>query len=65
MTSTNPRRILRLPEVMQMTGRGRVSIYNDMKAGLFPASRKIGARAVGWDNQEVEAWIASKLEVRA
>jgi prophage regulatory protein len=48
-----------------MTGRGRVSIYNDMKAGTFPASRKIGARADGWDSEEIEAWIASKLEVRA
>ena len=65
MTSTTPRRILRLPEVMQMTGRGRVSIYNDMKTGTFPASRKIGARAVGWDSLEVETWIAAKLGVQA
>lgn len=61
-TSNTSNRILRLPEVMHLTGRGRVSIYSDMKAGKFPKSIKIGARAVGWPQKSVEAWIASKLE---
>ena len=54
-------RILRMAEVIKLTGYGRASIYNFMKEGTFPQSRKLGLRAVGWNSQEVQAWIDSKL----
>lgn len=56
-----PRRIMRLPQVLSYTGFGRAWIYELMKRGDFPQARKIGARAVGWDSLEVEAWIAQQL----
>ncbi|MDR7025319.1 helix-turn-helix transcriptional regulator [Pseudomonas peli] len=56
-----PRRIMRLPQVLTMTGFGRAWIYELMKRGDFPHARKIGARAVGWDSLEVEAWLAKQL----
>lgn len=59
--TTQPRRIMRLPQVQDATGFGRAWIYELMKRGEFPQARKIGLRAVGWDSTEVEAWIAKQL----
>lgn len=55
------RRIYRLQQVMDATGFGRAWIYELMKRGDFPQARKIGARAIGWDSQQVEAWVARQL----
>ena len=61
--TTPPWRIMRLPTVKDRTGLGRTTIYELMKRGDFPKSRRIaGARAVGWDSLEIEAWIAKQLE---
>jgi len=56
------RRILRLPEVISTVGFRRAHIYNLMAEGKFPKPKRIGARAVGWDSKEIEAWIAAQLE---
>lgn len=61
---TQPRHIMRLPAVCTRTGFGRSHIYNLMKEGKFPQSKRLGARAVGWDSLEVEQWIAEKLDAR-
>lgn len=53
--------ILRLPEVQRRTGYKRTHIYNLMKLGQFPQSFKIGIRAIGWDSDEVDRWVAVKL----
>jgi prophage regulatory protein len=53
--------ILRLPQVKARTGRSRSSIYADIKAGRFVAPIRIGARAVGWLQHEVEEWIAARI----
>jgi prophage regulatory protein len=53
---------MRLQAVMAAVGFGRAHIYNLMAVGKFPRSRRIGTRAVGWDSQEIEAWIAAQLE---
>lgn len=62
--TTHPRRIMRLPQVQAATGFGRAWIYELMSEGKFPKARKIGARAVGWDSQEVEQWVSDRLEGR-
>lgn len=54
-------RIMRMAEVIKITGYGRASIYNFMSAGTFPKSKKLGLRAVGWNSQEVQAWIDERL----
>ena len=55
--------IWRIPTVKAVTGLGRTTIYDLMKNDLFPKSRRIaGAHAVGWDSQEVEAWVAAQLD---
>jgi prophage regulatory protein len=59
------RRIYRLQQVMDATGFGRAWIYELMKRGDFPQAHKIGLRAVGWDSQEIDAWVGKQLgEVR-
>jgi prophage regulatory protein len=55
------RHIMRRDEVEQKTGFKRSHIYNLMKAGLFPHSRRIGTRAVGWDSLEIEQWVQDRL----
>ena len=57
--------IWRMPTLKTKTGLGRTTIYDLMKSGRFPKSRRIaGAHAVGWDSLEVEAWIAEQLGER-
>jgi prophage regulatory protein len=54
--------ILRLPTVKSRTGLSRSSIYRFISKGLFPKPIYIGERAVGWNDLEIEEWLASKIE---
>jgi len=54
-------RLIKLPEVMQRTGKKRSTVYANVKAGLMPAPIKIGEKAVGWVETEIEEWIASRI----
>lgn len=56
--------ILRLPEVKQKTGQSRSTIYDKVQRGDFPAPVKIGERAVGWVEAEVDAWVKARIEAR-
>lgn len=61
-TSTvSDRRILRRDEVERITGFKRSHLYNLMKEGRFPAAKRIGLRAVGWDSEEINGWISERL----
>lgn len=53
-------RMLRLPQVIQLTGLGRDSIYRLGNAGQFPRPRKLSERASAWREDEVRAWIESR-----
>ena len=53
------KRILRMPEVLELTGLCRTSIWRKVKAGTFPQRVKLGARAVGWRASDVEEWLES------
>ncbi|WP_305369771.1 helix-turn-helix transcriptional regulator [Photobacterium leiognathi] len=50
-------RIIRLPEVKEMTGLSRSTIYLRMSKGSFPQSISLGERAVGWLEADVELWL--------
>lgn len=52
---------LRLPEVIAKVGLSKSTIYAMIKAGTFPKQRKLGTRASGWIEEEVDAWIASRV----
>jgi prophage regulatory protein len=57
-----PDRILRLPQVCKMTGLGRSFVYELQAERRFPHSIKLGARAVGCLEGEIQAWIAARIE---
>ncbi|QIA23653.1 MULTISPECIES: AlpA family transcriptional regulator [unclassified Mesorhizobium] len=47
---------LRRPEVQRLTGLSTSSMYEVMKAGMFPKPIRIGPKAVAWDAEEITAW---------
>lgn len=55
-------KILRLAEVIKMTGLSRSTIYKLMKDGEFVLSVKISTKSVGWLDFEVLNWMESRLE---
>lgn len=55
------KRIMRLKEVIHVCGIRRSTIYLWMHEGTFPKSRSIGARAVGWDSEEIQKWVNDRL----
>lgn len=54
--------ILRLPQVCRITGLGRSMIYQLEAESRFPARVRIGARAVGWVESEVQVWLAGRIQ---
>lgn len=54
--------ILRLQQVCNVTGLGRSMIYQLESERRFPTRVRIGLRAVGWVESEVQLWLASRLE---
>ena len=53
--------ILRLPEVCKATGLGRSMVYQLEAARRFPARVRIGTRAVGWVEEEIQGWLAERI----
>jgi len=60
----NPKKFLRLPDVIERTGYKRTTIYERIKAGNFPAPVHLGPRAVAWLESEVEAWMQERIDAR-
>lgn len=57
-----PLSILRRRQVEARTGLARSTLYDRIRAGTFPAPISLGAKAVGWVEAEVDAWIAAHVE---
>lgn len=57
-------KILRISEVRKITGLGRSTLYDMISAGCFPRQVRIGKRAVGWLEPEIETWVGSKVSER-
>lgn len=57
--------VLRLKEVVSLTGLSRSTIYDKQNPKsprfdpTFPQKVYLGARAVGWFQKEIEAWLDS------
>jgi prophage regulatory protein len=50
-------RIVRLPELLRLTGLSRSTIWRMERSRAFPSHIAIGSRAVGWSLLDVLAWI--------
>ena len=51
--------VLRRPDVEALTGLSSSTIYKFMKDGTFPKTVKIGPRAVGWRQTDIEDWLSN------
>lgn len=65
ITATAPNeetlKILRLPQVCEVTGLCRSMIYQMEADRRFPRRIKISTRAVGWLEKEVNAWLIGRI----
>lgn len=57
---SEPRHILRIPDVQTRTGLARSTIYALIARAEFPAPVRLTARAVGWDARAIDEWIRSR-----
>lgn len=53
-------KFLRLPDVEQLTGCGKSTIYGLMAADKFPKNVKLTRRLSVWRESEIQQWIAGK-----
>jgi len=53
-------RILRIKEVVDLTGLSRTTIWRKERAGEFPARVRLGENSVGWRVSEVNGWVKTK-----
>lgn len=54
-------KFLRLPGVIERTGKSRSGIYADISAGLLPQPVQIGLRAVAWPDHEIDSVMAGRV----
>jgi prophage regulatory protein len=54
-------RLLRLPDVEAVTGLKHTTIYKKMAERDFPARVRLGVRAVGWLESDIERWIQERV----
>ena len=60
MPSPGGGRVVRLPEVLEMTGLSTATIWRRERDGSFPTPVRLGGertRAVGWREQDIYDWI--------
>jgi len=56
----NPRTVLRIEGVFRRTGLKRTMLYDLIAKGQFPKQVSLGARAVGWYEDEVDEWVRNR-----
>ncbi|MFA0326773.1 DNA-binding protein [Vibrio cyclitrophicus] len=57
-------RLIRLNEVLVMTGLSRSGMYRSIEKQQFPSQVPIGDRAVAWVESEVQDWILDRIVSR-
>ena len=56
-------RIIREKERCQKTGLSRVQCWRRIRKGTFPAPVQLGPNSIGWIEDEIDAWLASRPRV--
>lgn len=57
-------KIIRIKEVLNRVGLSKSSLYSYISQGKFPRPCKIGLRAIGFMESEVNAWLEERAEQR-
>lgn len=53
-------KFLRLPEIMEVTGLARSTVYLWIKDGKFPQPIKLSPKLVVWKESDISDWIYKK-----
>lgn len=56
-STQHPERIVREPELLEIVGLSRSSVYRQERAGTFPQRRQIGPHSVGWLYSHIQRWM--------
>ena len=54
--------LMRLPEVIKLTGFRRSQIYRLVNIGEFPKQVKISSKSAAWLESELEEWMDKKIQ---
>lgn len=54
--------ILKLSDVIRITGMSGSSIYRGAANGTFPKQIKLGERSSGWLKSEIDQWLQERIE---
>lgn len=54
-------KILRITQVMEITGLKKATVYLHMKQGTFPRQIKLGPKAAGWLASDIQSWIIGRI----
>ena len=60
----NNRKLIKLPEVKELTTSSSATIYRLMKKGAFPKQIKLAERSSAWFLGEINDWIETKRNIR-
>jgi len=63
-TAHNEDRLIKIAEVVEITGFGKSMLYRWMREGTFPKPCKPGGAGSRWSLFEVRAWRAARLAER-
>ena len=59
-SAETPPRILRFPEVRRRVGLSRSTMWRLIRRGEFPANIRLTDSAVGWREDQVDAWLRQR-----
>ena len=54
--------VLRLPQVLALTGLSRSTVYSLIDEHRFPKQVKLSERAAGWVASDVERWLNERIQ---
>ena len=57
-------KLIRLNQVLALTGLSRGTIYRLERTGSFPLRRRLGPNSVAWPEHEITAWMESRPAAR-
>jgi len=53
-------RMLRIKDVIKITAMSNSTIYGLIKSNDFPRPKRIGKRAVGWLENDIQLWLETR-----
>lgn len=59
-------RIIKKTEVLHRCGISSATLYRYISEGCFPSQLRLSSqgRAVGWLSEDIDTWIASRMQVK-